>query len=440
MSEVVAETKPPNRHILLRLLRGLLVFVVLLIATYLIADQVMLRTVQRQREAFKERFGAVDFRDFIPERPAPEEDAGRVYLYAAGLMAKVDEEHGDWSLFHALTQGPEAFKTRRGYEADNGLPTPEELEADVREKMIAMDEAFSFVAQARGMAHGIFLQSYEPVDMLPVLEEIRMVSRNIAAKAVSEARVGNLDAAGAWLESGLHLANTMNNCPTLIVHMVRIACVGVALDAAEEVINTTNIALPLGDRYWTLLDEAASSEVYRNTLAGEAAYGMAQKQKIPMPRLFWSSNESKLIDFYMELDAVSRIESPKERRDRIDAIPVEQKFPMSPMNWMVPMLAPSLVRNINAYERMTAQCDFVRLATSLRAWKLEQGAYPDSLDALATTSGIASRLDPFSGDAYHYRREGDGFMLYSVGPDRKDDGGVTDENRKEGDIVWTCVR
>jgi len=38
-----------------------------------------------------------------------------------------------------------------------------------------------------------------------------------------------------------------------------------------------------------------------------------------------------------------------------------------------------------------------------------------------------------------YRREGDSYVLYSVGANMKDDGGVQFEpraNRKKGDIIW----
>ena len=135
MSDIDTTPPRPKRRILVRLLRGFLVFIVLLIVTYLIADQILLRKVQRQREAFKERFGAVDFRDFIPERPSPEEDAGRAYLYAAGLMSKANAEYGDWSAFAALTKGPEAFRTRGQQDAE--LPSPEEIEGRVLDRIKA---------------------------------------------------------------------------------------------------------------------------------------------------------------------------------------------------------------------------------------------------------------------------------------------------------------
>jgi len=46
--------------------------------------------------------------------------------------------------------------------------------------------------------------------------------------------------------------------------------------------------------------------------------------------------------------------------------------------------------------------------------------------------------DPFSGKPFCYRMEGQGFTLYSVGEDGRDDGGKPSVKRGPRDIVW-CV-
>jgi hypothetical protein len=46
--------------------------------------------------------------------------------------------------------------------------------------------------------------------------------------------------------------------------------------------------------------------------------------------------------------------------------------------------------------------------------------------------------DPFDGQPLRYRNQGTGYVLYSIGPDLKDDGGKP-MNGKEGDIVFTVV-
>ena len=140
------------------------------------------------------------------------------------------------------------------------------------------------------------------------------------------------------------------------------------------------------------------------------------------------------------MDTVLRLDSPVQRRAKLDELAKGADGPMLPTNWMVPILAPAIVGGIDGFDRMAARCDFMQIASQLRAWKVQRGSYPETLDALAAGASEPWPLDPFSGAAYHYRREGEGFVLYSIGPNRKDDGGVKHENRKEGDIIWTCMR
>lgn len=60
---------------------------------------------------------------------------------------------------------------------------------------------------------------------------------------------------------------------------------------------------------------------------------------------------------------------------------------------------------------------------ALEAHKMDRGSYPQSLAALNLQFAHGLPKDPFSGGDFVYRRQDDAFQLYSVGPDRKDDGG-----------------
>jgi hypothetical protein len=88
-------------------------------------------------------------------------------------------------------------------------------------------------------------------------------------------------------------------------------------------------------------------------------------------------------------------------------------------------------------------------ALALQAWHAEHGGYPDNLDALVPDYLSKVPTDPFIDQPLHYRRDGQGYLLYSVGPDREDDGGRPIEYRdkdgkvkreampdSKGDIVW----
>jgi hypothetical protein len=67
------------------------------------------------------------------------------------------------------------------------------------------------------------------------------------------------------------------------------------------------------------------------------------------------------------------------------------------------------------YERGRAENPMIRAALLLRVHKIETGTYPETIEL---------PFDPFTTDAkMKYRRAGDAYVLYSVGPNGKDDNG-----------------
>ncbi len=87
---------------------------------------------------------------------------------------------------------------------------------------------------------------------------------------------------------------------------------------------------------------------------------------------------------------------------------------------------------------MQIRFDFTRVACLLEIHLRERGVYPATLEAL----GRPLPADPFSQAPFRYRREGAGYLLYSVGMNLSDDGGRvvrTSRGRLDpagGDWVW----
>ena len=70
-------------------------------------------------------------------------------------------------------------------------------------------------------------------------------------------------------------------------------------------------------------------------------------------------------------------------------------------------------------------------------WRDTHGSYPDTLAQVAAEGPLPR--DPMTGADLLYRREGQGFVLYSVGLNRQDDGGqdvVIGVKNNNADIVW----
>lgn len=101
-------------------------------------------------------------------------------------------------------------------------------------------------------------------------------------------------------------------------------------------------------------------------------------------------------------------------------------------------------RNLMSFSAHRARIEAARLGIALKLYRTLHGAYPDSLHAL--TPEILDKIpaDPFTGRDFIYRKQENGFLLYSIGPDMKDDGGMPrktpyyteDGSPTAGDIVW----
>lgn len=102
---------------------------------------------------------------------------------------------------------------------------------------------------------------------------------------------------------------------------------------------------------------------------------------------------------------------------------------------LLSILLPSLGRARQMADRAQEEGDLGKLAIALAAYHGEKGTYPDTLDALSPAYFKQIPIDIFSDKPLKYHKQDNGYILYSVGPNQKDDGGkgITDYNK--GDII-----
>ena len=120
----------------------------------------------------------------------------------------------------------------------------------------------------------------------------------------------------------------------------------------------------------------------------------------------------------------------------------EQFARHSPYNIFTPMLLKAIEKGLEKAARSQASVTLARVACALERHRLAKAGYPESLEQLSP--GFLDRLppDPINGGPLKYRRDApDRFVLYSVGPDGRDDGGVvsapgSEKAKETGDIVW----
>jgi hypothetical protein len=87
------------------------------------------------------------------------------------------------------------------------------------------------------------------------------------------------------------------------------------------------------------------------------------------------------------------------------------------------MFLPPLCAIDNSESRATTVYQLTRLGFALAAYRAEHGAYPTKLGELAPKYVSRIPKDLFSGSDLIYKVAGDGYLIYSVGVNGRDDGG-----------------
>ncbi len=105
------------------------------------------------------------------------------------------------------------------------------------------------------------------------------------------------------------------------------------------------------------------------------------------------------------------------------------------------MVLPALSRSVQLDHRNIAKFQIARVATALRLYmKQHDGEIPDSLDRVADLLPEGALIDPYSASLLKYRKKEAGWLVYSVGENGVDDGGVKRELRNPLDIPISYPR
>lgn len=107
----------------------------------------------------------------------------------------------------------------------------------------------------------------------------------------------------------------------------------------------------------------------------------------------------------------------------------QQRDVEEPEHPIARLLLPGFGRMAYATSTLEARIRLLGCAAAVRAYRLRHGSYPATLDE-AGVSDI--NKDPFTGGRFVYKPAKQGFLLYSVGADGKDDGGWRAPERAEG--------
>jgi len=109
----------------------------------------------------------------------------------------------------------------------------------------------------------------------------------------------------------------------------------------------------------------------------------------------------------------------------------------TPYTFLGAAVVPNILKAAQMLARNQTLANEAFVACGLERYRLAHGQYPETLEALVPQFADKLPHDIVGGQPLKYRRTADGqFVLYSVGWNEKDDGGVPGKTASEGDWVW----
>jgi hypothetical protein len=409
----------------------------------------------------------VTLEELWPPPIEPEsENAALLYQQAADLFKK-----GEFEAFEKAV-GTDVSWTDPG-------SWSEETVAAVRQMVEQCDEALVLVRRAAQMERCRFdpKWGWPPTTPMYHYAMLRQAARALWWSAALKLQDGDPDGALQEAHDAFLISRALAAERTLMSLLVRQGVLYIALEASQSVPGQHDARPDLLRAFLTDIEEArvALRTHLVDSYKGERVEALANLAPIsgldyllpaasrraapPPPRtpLAWLGRSfgDKMVMGY--LDTIPRV-LEIGRVDYVDARPLIDALNADAAEWMrhgvrhysrilVAMVVPAWVRVKQEETRAEAALAVAEVAFALKLYKGEHGDYPESLDALSPGTLQAVPADPFTGKPLVYVREGEGFLVQSLGLNGKDDGGLT-ETWKDGkkvnpgtdDIARRCSR
>jgi hypothetical protein len=375
----------------------------------------------------------------------------------------------------------------------NEFPVARESQTPARDVLLALskyDWTIEALREAARLPDSRFPLNYDDENpagiTLPHLAVLRRCTQVLQLHAIAELQEGQTDKALADVKLSLRLGDAIRNEPALISHLVRIAVLQITLQPIYE---------GLAEHKWSdaqLVDlETELTKLnfvadYQLAMHGEMGFqdgifdylrrhpnelynmsgNFGGERKLPLPgRMLvqlipsgWFYQNQlhcarPMVELILPVGDASRQTISPEKIKKAEATIAAQTRRLNAFNFIERLMLSTLGNTAKRFAYAQASADLARTAIALERYRLAHGGYPDSLDALAPQFMEKIPHDVIGGGPLHYRLDPPSqssgaasgqFVLYSIGWNERDDGGVvvfrkgssSNVDINQGDWVW----
>ncbi|HAB16181.1 MAG TPA: hypothetical protein DCE44_07010 [Verrucomicrobiales bacterium] len=291
--------------------------------------------------------------------------------------------------------------------------------------------------------------------VLPHLVVLKRTANAFALEAYLAADRREPDRAFHALNDGLRLGDIVKTEPTIISMLVGIACHAITIGAAEHVLSRD----VLGDAELAKLQHAfrhsASNQTFATAMLGEIclAESIRHLSASNVVEMFGPSNPASLSEMAQIAGLWLYAASGMTRRDYAAVVEIlddQRRNALRPFpeRWhngrkiaeeanrklsrqFLPLAGAFVFPNSSAKDgRIVATLEAASVACAVERYRRAHNQrLPESLNALVPDVLEAIPHDPIDGQPLRYRPFTNGYVVYSIGEDERDDGGVEYRNR-----------
>ena len=279
--------------------------------------------------------------------------------------------------------------------------------------------------------------------LFPHLAQMRPMAKLLEANALLNARDGDMDEAVRSVELSFKVSRSLKDNPSIIGELVRIAVLRMSCQSLREILQYGSIGEAQAKRLNSTLSQADMLPSFDRAMQGERCFGLwgfelIRGNSAGLPGLLAQSGGTArfpmlwraLGDVWRPVSYADELVYLRLMNEQIETMrrPYREVFDKLNNQDRIPRYAlltrtvyPVFSRATAARDAGIAEVGGSRILLGLQAYKDRYGYYPANLKALSHL-GWEIPTDPFSGKDFIYKPQGNGFVLYSIGENLKDDG------------------
>jgi hypothetical protein len=287
--------------------------------------------------------------------------------------------------------------------------------------------------------------------LLPHVQRARHLANLQAFDALMRTHEGDLDGALQSCRAIVNAGRINGDEPIMVTMLTRCACINVAFPKIERVLAQGEASEDALRALQRVLEKETRERPFLLATRGERAmfdrllesledgtitqlglmesfYGLKNswfERGLLRTGISLHSQRAALLQFSSQMVEAAKLPA-HEVIDRFEGLNQEAKE--------LPIFARALLINdsqaihflkvANAFHRHQAVLRSAVVLVAVERYRRAHRVWPESLAPLVPKYLEAVPLDPFDGQPLRYRKLADGVIVYSIGPDRQDDGGL----------------